>query len=284
LLVVLLFSLLLPSAAGNTPASVQFDLAAAPQGRTLLLATPTGVYRSVDTGRHWEPTGLAAPSVLAVYAVPQPAPAFGWAPTQLTFYAVIAGAGIQESRDEGLTWSQVAASTPGEAPTARLQAGELAPFAVRKLLPDPAAPRTLYALSDGGALWRSRDGHWEQIERPSPARALAVRRGGLEGAAVQFGCGCGGLLAGDTVSILYLLDATGIHRSFDHGTSWSALPIEGVQPDEMAALAFNPTNETELFAVLADGRTVLRSLDSGYTWHLMEAKESRLHETGAQEQ
>lgn len=276
---ILLCSLLLSNAAGNTPASVQFDLAVAPQGRTLLLATSTGLYRSVDAGHNWEPAGFASSSVLAVYAVPQPAAASDWAPTQLTFYAVIAGAGILQSRDEGLTWNQIAADASPAA-----QFGESASFTIRKLLSDPATPAILYALSDDAVLWRNRDGRWEQIERPSPARALAARRGGLEGAAVQFGCGCGGLLAGDAVSILYLLDTTGLHRSFDQGTSWSTLPVQGVRPDEMAALAFNPTNETELFTVLADGRTILRSLDSGLNWRPMEAMISQLHETGTEAQ
>ena len=223
---------------------------------------------------------FAASNVLAVYAaISQPAAASDWAPTRLTFYAVIAGAGVQVSRDEGLTWVQTTADAPLAA-----HFDKPTPFTLRKLLSDTAAPEILYALSDGGALWRSRDGRWEQIERPAPARALAVRRGGLEGAAVQFGCGCGGPLAGDTVSILYLLDTTGLHRSFDQGTSWSTLPVQGVRPDEMAALAFNPTNETELFTVLADGRTILRSLDSGLNWRPMATMTSQLHETGAEAQ
>lgn len=276
----------------------EFALVSSPSAEALVVARTNGLYRSTDQGQSWHrvgpsdfiPTGLAvAPLVVQPLATVQAPP---------IIYAAGEDGAVLRSADGGLDWSAVDLPLAAEGPLAlsvvpqthgllaasrgghlfRSQDGKTWHMAPRNglspvlqtLAVDPAAPGVLYGFSSQGEMWRSRDDGflWNVIspEKAPSIRALVVRKGGTQGAAVHFGCACGGAAAGDTTSIVFVLQGDHLFRSFDQGESWGDMATSGLQPAEMATLTVDPVNYDILYATRHHQGGAYRSLDAGSTW------------------
>lgn len=62
--------------------------------------------------------------------------------------------------------------------------------------------------------------------------------------------------------LMYVAMRDGIFRSEDGGWTWTAVANS---PKNVAAIAVNPKNPTEVYAAAMDG-TIVRSVDGGRQW------------------
>jgi len=191
-----------------------------------LAAFGSGVYRSVDGGRHWAAAsrGLDDPAVLTLAQDPV-SPRVLYAGTD---------SGIFLSRDAGATWRRIGAA--------------LADRNVRSLLVAPGRPTVLYAATDQGILWS-----WDQ-------GATWVPRGaGVETRDIR-------VLRVDPThpQRLYAAGFGGVFRSDDGGRAWRAAS-RGLAERRVRALAVDPARPGVLYAGTSGGG-VFVTTDGGGLW------------------
>ena len=129
-----------------------------------LLKAGSGLFRSTDRGKSWQP--LPLPADLHPEAIRQVATSAA-APTSL--YAAGPGAGVVRSDDNGQTWRSVGAGLPSQ---------EVAAFAVHSFRPD-----TLYAWIKGQGVFRTEDsgGRWQKMDAGPGGDVVALAHSTLEG-------------------------------------------------------------------------------------------------------
>jgi photosystem II stability/assembly factor-like uncharacterized protein len=115
-----------------------YATAFAADGDRVLAATLSGVFRSADAGRTWQPAW-----------VPRHYPGARDVMIRGTHFLAATDSGLMQSRDTGLTW--IRTPLPGDEPEA------IEGLAVRSLARDGS---TLYAGRPGGAILRSTDSGW----------------------------------------------------------------------------------------------------------------------------
>ncbi len=235
----------------------------------ILLATDSGLLRSLNGGRDWQ---TEAPAVLAgpVFAVAFAGDGVGaLASTAL---------GIYRSED-GATWSEARAPSgvaparaiirggaPGRAYLAGSvgllrtddwgaswtdAAGGLPDGAIAGLVVRPDDPETIYAVA-GGRLWASADG----------ARTWNARGSGLPEAAVE-------TVAADArePDRLWAAGADQVYRSDDRGRTWR--PVGRRLTETGTAVHGVAADPTGRQIVLTTHRGLYRSADGGRSWELL---------------
>lgn len=119
------------------------------EGRALWLGTHTGLYRSEDGGRSWQPVALPVGhghvDIMSVVAHPE---------NGRTLYAATHDAGVFKTTDGGATWTEINAGLGGRD--------------VHGLAIDPNTPAKLHAAvrGEGEGVYRSTDGggKWVRVD------------------------------------------------------------------------------------------------------------------------
>jgi len=197
---------------------------------TLFAATATsGVYRSLDAGRHWERRNrrLERPRIHVLL------PPGG-------------GSGLLAGTDRGLF-----RTTDGGQHWEPWGAGGLQDRAVLSLARDPQLPPYLYAGTDAG-VFRSRDGGatWNRSPIPSAIDSAAV-----ESLAVNRHRG---------LEIWAAVGADGLFRSRDGGTTWTRVRFFGERTESVLV---DPGISSRVYVGADDG--LYRTTDAGSTWEQM---------------
>jgi hypothetical protein len=236
-----------------------------------------GIYRSDDGGVTWSEKDLGLPPGVRNKDIRSIAADGG-----RNVYAAIFDQGIYRSTDDGEHWSLLNATGGGwalaidrqtndlyasiDAAVARFDGttwhtGQPLPEYPAALAVDPVNGRTLYALGEATALYRSTDAAqtWEKVYGPRSVTALAVDTSGV----IYIG-------TNDVHTTVPLLA-----KSSDHGTTWS---------DADGDLRLVAILGTTVDALAVEGATVVaamhsriyRSLDGGAHW----TKVSDLQEAG----
>ncbi len=192
-----------------------------------------GVFKSVDAGATWDPAFDGFRGVVRIVAVDPGRPATVYAGTDLEVF---------RSDDGGAHWTATPGPTPSHLPVNALLATPAAVYVnVVSNSPAPVAIGFLFKSTDRGASW-------------SP-----LGTGGFFVTA----------LAADPANpgVLYAGSHTGVFRSADGGSTWTA--ASGGLPagaDVTALLAPAPGT---LYAALTRGGKVFRSTDGGSHWQRM---------------
>jgi len=175
----------------------------------ILYAGPPAV-RSADAGATWMALAGLPPDVTQIVIDPaSPATAYALPNASATLY---------KSTDRGVTWTPA-----GDA---------IGNFTALRV--DPASPATLYAAA-GGYLEKSIDGGviWQIVYRPAD----------------PVGHGVSAVAVARTVptSVYGVVAGTGVVRSADGGTTWSALPTAAL-PGAVLGLEVDPQDPLRLIA------------------------------------
>lgn len=223
-----------------------------------------GVYKSLDGGATWSPSGAGFPLRVNALAMDQNHPQ--------TVYLASEGAGIYRTDDGGLSWS----STNGALP-----------LTTRALVSAPVLGSMLLAAPEQSWPWSSQDSGqtWVLEQTGGAARCLAIDPlnanraylGGDQGVLRTLTLGgpwvASGLSAGPVTAlatgnsanqVLYAGTAAGaVHRSDDAGATFvSVAPLPG--GPQVLTLAVDPRNPDVVYAGTSAG--VFRSADGGASW------------------
>jgi photosystem II stability/assembly factor-like uncharacterized protein len=175
-----------PGAQGRPSFEHVHALAATADGRTLFLGAHSGLFRSEDGGRSWQPVALPSKhphvDVMAVTAHPE---------DSRVIYVATHEAGVFKSADGGKSWQAASAGLAG--------------VDVHGLAIDPRDPQKLHAAvrDKGEGVYRSSDGggKWVRVD-DGPGGEVKVL------ASVNISTGMGGIF-------LYAGTAAGLQRSPD---------------------------------------------------------------------
>lgn len=202
----------------------------------LIVATGTGVIRSLDAGATWN----------AVWLVPSPE---SLADSPVSEDTLIAGsmAGIHRSTDGGATWT-VAQGLPPQPMVFKVSMGATRAYASVVTSQPPTYTNTghgVYRSTDNGATW-------------VPANT------GIETALVQ-------AMALDPLNDqrLYAVLPDAIFRTLDAGATWNAVSWPRFIPTGGNLISLDPVNPSILYA--ANGNSVDRSIDDGTTWEQLRS-------------
>lgn len=207
---------------------------------TLYAGTDGGVFKSTNGGSNWIATGLSLNHISALAIDPK---------VPQTIYAGTEGQGIYKSTDGGSSWIDVGAG--------------LDTTVILSLAIDPTAPQTIYAGTERwyGALFKSTDGgsSWTLVTAgmysSTDVYALAI-----DPAAPQT------IYAGAYCYNVYPFNIkSGVYKSMSGGNSWSFAGLLTVYPDQVNALAINPTAPQTVYAGTKFGG-VFMSTDGGGYW------------------
>lgn len=265
------------SAVGVDPTDPRVIYASSDYAGFLTTEPGTTVYRSVDRGQSWQPTGLAGAFVRTLAFDPR---------HPGTVYAGSAGAGVLETIDAGASWSA--------------KASGMTNTFVAALAVDPMHAATVYASGSSG-LYRSDDGgaKWTPHSSPGYASVLVVDP---STPGVVYGGGYGvfksidggenwsslglehqlvlSLLVdpGDS-NTLYAAGAGAVFKTTDGGGRWYPLARVDLPDSFFESLALDPLRPNVLFAAVGYcevdtsqpdtcvGRTaVFSSTDGGESW------------------
>ncbi len=238
--------------------------------QTIFVATPTGMYRTLDAGQSWEAAtfGLLDLDLLCLSCAPDFA-------TSGVLWAGTALGGFFRSRNQGLAWRESGAGLPDTAIQAVLPAPD---FATTSLLFVGTEQEGVYRSHDKGITWEPAG----DLPAATSVNALAASQQGdrytlLAGTTAGIYCSTdqgeswqlaagGDLLAlelataGDTVLAATFQD--GIACSTDGGQSWTATGSEIAAHAPPITLATSPSS---LYSLDADGMLAI-SRDGGTSW------------------
>jgi photosystem II stability/assembly factor-like uncharacterized protein len=249
--------------------SASHSLALDPRSPQTVYATDSrGVFRSLDTGAHWQAanTGLSLSTVFSLAVDPQ---------RQETVYAAAGDLGLFESDDGGAQWRSLAAG----------------PKLVEQIAVDPSNPRNLLALATGYSVERSSDAGRTWIAAAlggyaGSTRVVAIRgKAAYAGGRHLLGSSDGGrrwhelgaldalgafivqalAIAPGDPGVVYAdlagvgaSTAGGLYKSTDAGNNWTRLT------DANGAMTLNPTSPATIY--VASGGGVVKTTDGGTDW------------------
>lgn len=195
-----------------------------------------GVYKSADGGQSWTAanTGIQAAAMLRVEAVSLPA----------RLYAAVSGAGLlRYDVDEG-TWSSILASLTS------LNAAVFADFRV-----DPSDSNHLVLLGDSAFETRDGGATWTPLPVSVDTGDGVVRDLGAFDVAFD---------PRDS-NTLYVIAATGIHKSVDGGLSWNASLVPPLESRERFHIVRVSAADRRTLYVLGN-KGLRQSTDGGRNW------------------
>ena len=239
---------------------------------TVFASTARGIYRSADSGAHWEPRnrGLEDHSVLALAVDPA---AHG------TLYATTDTGGVYKSPDGGNRWTAAnqglasryvgVVAVQGRAVYAGTEAGrifrsvdaaatwvELTPpttrVAVTAIAVDPS-DGVIYAGTNSEGVFRSSDAGSTWVHAAAP-----LSRGTVWGLVID----------PTKSSTVYAATHDGLFRSDDAGATWKGLH-KNLRSGNVLALAIDPETPRTLYAATAIG--IYKSLDAGSSWAMLNS-------------
>ncbi len=277
----------------RVPAILYAGLTIIPQPTTAFNSVGGGLFRSLDGGETWTPTGLANVGVKSILIDPT---------DPKVLYAVVISSGsygtpnsIRKSTDGGASWA-VLRDDVSYAPTMDITA----------LMLDPGSSATLYTAisfniisapprieksSDGGAIWSSlgtTPGETRVtalLAAPSPSLFYAATGGGVfkstDAAAtwsrvLETPSRCLAMAPANS-AVLYAGAGDGVSTSFDAGASWTVTKA-GLIATSVRELLVNPRSRNELYA--RSGLKIFHSADGGGNWQLIEELPSDLSPAG----
>ncbi|HTT36109.1 MAG TPA: hypothetical protein VMH32_00420 [Burkholderiales bacterium] len=234
------------------------------QPEIVYLGAADGLYRSGDSGAHWErldvPRGVQIWSVLVHPASPR------------VLYAGTSPVGVLRSDDGGDSWRTL----PDPRQPERLKMS----FACRvmRLAVDPAHRDHVYAALEVGGVMRSLDGGETWTDCAAELVALAQQRPELR-SRIQSDSETEGMLDAHAVCVsaarpetVYLAVRMGLFQSADCGSSWRNLEVGRFSPLTYARdIRVSPHDPRVLYACLSpaarseDG-SLYRSEDLGASW------------------
>jgi hypothetical protein len=230
-----------------------------PSGNTLYLgAAQGGVWKTIDGGLTWaslldrpsQPDGTPLTDyTMAVGSITVTAGGIVYVGTGESNSGGFQGAGILESSDGGLTWTQLGLDV-------------LKQSRFYNVLVDPSDTMRIVAAADTG-LWSSSDGgaNWKEISGSIPTLAPGTRFTSL-------------VLDPTNSSILYGAGGGSIFKSKDFGATWTlSRPASTVGCSHPAScthisLAIAASSPSTVVAAIGDG-TVWRTVDNGVMWSLV---------------
>lgn len=244
---------------------------------TLFTGTASGgVYKTIDAGGNWAPSGLGTGYVTVLALAPgDPSTVFAgttggvyvskdggtsWnntgmqgfgnigisaldvAPGTQALFAGTIGAGVFRSSDGGTSWVPSGAA---------LDAGSIVAFAIA-----PAPLTTVYAAANAGGAFASADGGatWDAINTGLTSlwiSALTVDPG--------------------SPNYLYAVTPQGVFKSTDGGQTWNDLNPNAPNQFQAVSIIVDPSNPSTLYLANNDDGTpydngVYKSTDGGTTW------------------
>lgn len=203
------------------------------------LATPTGVFRTANTGKRWLPSGLTGQQVRSI--------AFDRAqPSRLFAYALPPGEEahpqVYASADAGATWT--------------IQPHDFG-LPLQAIVPDAKRAGTLYGANSEARTFTSTDG----------AQSWSASDDGLLDVSRVTGFAVDPTRAGVLFGVVGIGNGPGLFKSTDFGASWTP-SATGIQTLSLPAFAVDPTRAGVLYAGLSNiGGGLLKSTDAGASWN-----------------
>ncbi len=222
----------------------------------LLFGHHGGILGTIDGGRTWSPAGTRS-DAMALGAVGRDS-------------IVIAGHDVfAESRDAGLTWSNIPADLPS--------------LDIHGFTRDPGDPARMWAALATGGLWESRDSgrSWTRVQEQNVllpvayAAAAGTRLIGVTAEGISRSDDTGrtwlavtdpqlypvtSLAASADGAVLVAAGPDGLARSDDRGATWLRIPVE----DPPATVAISADGRS--IAFVARTTRFYRSDDGGTSW------------------
>jgi len=282
-------------------------LAVDPQTPTTLYAVIPyqGLYKSVDGGASWSPSGEGLPTSYAFYVNSfTPGVLVVDPQTPSTVYLIVQGAGVFKTVDAGATWQPANTGLPTEPPVN--PADDIPQFIYADwIVPDPQTPTTLYIATRRG-IYKSVDAaaSWQPLPQeglpllpdgyryisslnidpatPQTMLAIVTQQYGANGLYRSTDGGAswtqattlpitsyGLTLTGDgqTPQTLYLrvYNIGLIYRSTDGGDTWEYAAFGAPNGAAISSFAVDPHDPAKLYAAV-EGAGVFRSQDHGQSW------------------
>jgi len=126
---------------------------------------------------------------------------------------------------------------------------------IKKIIMDESDHNTLYLMTTGDGLYRSKNGgsNWVNLNDNMKDFEGNVNNGyGLK-------------MVKGTPNTLYYLNKFGLLRSYDGGNSWQQIKLL-TGTNEVTFTAFDVSSRNAKYLMLADSKTVYRSLNGGSNW------------------
>lgn len=245
--------------------------------------TTKGMYSSSDAALTWKllpasPTclggsaGYASPDGGPVAELPFEHPRSTGDLIVETANGLIVGSfdhGVMASQDGGNTWSNV-----GLAPIVGVD-GSSDPFYIRSLVADPRAAGSVYVGTYNDGVWK--------LEGLDSALPTATRMLGAPATVEEL------RFVGDT--LFAAAGASGVYKTSDGGATWGAantgldvgtaakwISLDGfANPDGSATVYVGSSDPAR--GAIGQYRSVMKSVDSGATWHAVTADPAGIHGT-----
>ena len=216
------------------PGQAGESLAYAVQTESLYKSNGQALYRSGDGGVTWAEVALPQASEdgrLAAVSISAADPG--------ALYVAGPAIGVLKSVDAGESWTRLDEGLPSR---------NVIAFAAHSTLPD-----TLYAVISAEGIYRSEDGgkSWRMVDKGPQAPVRRIIHADMEGS-MQTG-------------FIFAATENGVYRAMDCFCGWR---IAGNSPENVSAIAFNPSEPAELYVAL--GQQILRTTNGGEEWQPVE--------------
>jgi uncharacterized repeat protein (TIGR01451 family) len=224
-----------PIGTGLTPSAVNAIAVAPTNSNTIYAATISGVFKTVDAGAHWNPTGVNNPAIAqeVLYSVAVD-------PSNSSIVYVGASFSIYKSTDGGTTYTEKVNGIDQV-------------FPVRSLVIDPNTPTTLYAGLQFGGVYKSIDGgdNWVEINNGLGFNPRVSKL----------------IVDPSNTATLYIATTSGMFKTTNGGTSWSSINSGITSNLNMSSVAIDPLHPATLYAGTNFSPTaVFKTINGGASW------------------
>jgi photosystem II stability/assembly factor-like uncharacterized protein len=224
-----------------------------------------GVYKTIDGGATWNPSGLGNTYIISDISVHPKCPDTLYAASMGLPFVRDNNRGLYKSTDGGANWTQILFLSN--------QAG------IIELVMDPVCPDTLYAAG-----WDRIRNNTESLVSGTAAKIYRTTNGGQTWTTLtnglpttdmsRIGLHMSGLnhntLFASIVNPSQQLE--GIYKTTNAGNTWTSIDISGLPPDVMGGFGWyfgqirvNPANDNDIFILGVD---LWRTTDGGTSWNM----------------